>query len=98
MFLESLMRHGKKQQMWLNKFKIAIIQKDADSLNILLDKVPSFKNKEDIEQAMYLMKEGLEVLYILQDETVSSMRKIKKNINFLGTSLVDSSSSFSIKS
>ncbi|WP_415249782.1 hypothetical protein [Sulfurimonas sp.] len=84
--------------MWLNKFKIAIIQKDADSLNILLDKVPSFKNKEDIEQAMYLMKEGLEVLYILQDETVSSMRKIKKNINFLGTSLVDSSSSFSIKS
>ena len=98
MFLESSTKHGKKQRMWPSKFKIAIIQKDVDSIESLLDNVPTFKNKEDIQHAMYLMKEGLEVLYTLQDETTSSMRKVKKNIDFLGISLVDSSSSFSIKS
>ena len=84
--------------MWLNKFKIALIQKDTDSIGRLLDEVPKFANKEDMQEAMYLMKEGLELLYALQGKVTASMKQIKKNISFLGVSPAYSSRSFSIKS
>ncbi len=92
------MLHGKKQRMWINKFKAALIQKDADSINALLDEVPSFSSKEDIEQAMYLMREAATLLYTLQDEITLSKKQIKQNINFLGSTLADSVSRFNIKS
>ena len=98
MFLENLTLLGKKQQMWLNKFKVALIQKDADTLNILLDEIPNFTNKEEIEQTMYLIQEALELLYTLQDETSSSMQQIKKNLKFLGTSLSEATGSLNVRS
>ena len=98
MFLESLTLRGKKLQMWINKFKAALIQKDTDSINILLDKVPSFSDKKDIEQAMFLIKEATLVLYKLQDEITLSKKQIKQNLNFLGSTLANSVSNFNIKS
>lgn len=89
---------GKKQQMWLNKFKVALLQKDADALNSLLDEVPDFTNKEDKEQTMYLIQEALVVMYTLQDEASYSMLQIKKNINFLKSSLSDSTGRLNIRS
>ena len=98
MFLESSTLHGKNQRMWLNKFKIALSQKDTDTIENLLDNVPKFSNKAEMDQAMYLMKEGLEMLYSLQDKVGTSMKQIKKNIKFLQSSLSDSRGGFSIKS
>lgn len=98
MYLENLMLLGKKQRMWINKFKVALIQKDADALNTLLDEVPNFTNKEDIEQTMYLMREALELIHTLKDETSLSMKQIKKNIDFLGSSLSQASGSLNLRS
>ena len=98
MFLESLTLLGKKQRMWINKFKAALIQKDADSINALLGEVPSFSNKEDIKQAMFLMQEAATLLYTLQNEITLAKKQIKQNINFLGSTLASSVSSFNIKS
>mgnify|MGYP007032874785 FL=1 len=98
MFLESLTLLGKKQRMWINKFKAALIQKDTDSINALLDKVPIFSDKKDIEQAMFLIKEATLVLYKLQDEITLSKKQIKQNLNFLGSTLANSVSNFNIKS
>ena len=98
MFLESLTLRGKKLQMWINKFKAALIQKDTDAINTLLDEVPSFSSKEDIKQAMFLMQEATQLLYTLQNKIILSKKQIKQNINFLGSILANSKSNFNIKS
>ena len=98
MFLESLTLRGKKLQMWINKFKAALIQKDADSINALLDEVPNFSKKEDVKQAMFLMQEAATLLYNLQDDITLAKKQIKQNINFLGSTLANSKSNFNIKS
>jgi hypothetical protein len=69
--------------MWLKKLQIAIIEKDADAINALMDAVPEFKNSRDIETAMYLLREAVELLYTLKDETALTMKQLKKNIDFL---------------
>jgi hypothetical protein len=69
--------------MWLIKLKIAIIEKNTDALDALLDDIPELSETADIEQAIYLLKEASELLYTLQDEAKISMGKIKKNISFL---------------
>ena len=89
---------GKKQQMWINKFKIAIVQKDTDTMEKLLENVPSFENIDEAKEASYLMQGALELLFGLQDEIIASKKQIKNNIRFLQSSLSDSTGSFSIKS
>ena len=69
--------------MWLTKLKIAIVEKNTDSLESLLDDIPELTEKEEVDQAIYLLREATELLYRLQDETKISMGKIKKNIAFL---------------
>jgi len=40
--------------MWLTNIKIAIVEKNSDKINHLLNEVPQFENKYDMEEAMYL--------------------------------------------
>lgn len=86
MFLECFWKLGEKSQMWTNKLKLAIIQKDTDSLIKLLDDVPKFDiadNPKEIEEVMYLLREAVVLLQTLKDETAVSMRQIKNNLSFL---------------
>ena len=69
--------------MWLTNIKIAIVEKNVDKLDYLLDEVPQFENKYDMEEAMYLLREAAELVYTLKDVTEHSMKQMKKNINFL---------------
>ena len=69
--------------MWLNQFKIAIIEKNLKKLNELMDKLPQFEKQEDIETAIYLLSEASTIFTELRDETKSSMVQIKKNIDFM---------------
>ncbi|EDZ63046.1 hypothetical protein SMGD1_1034 [Sulfurimonas gotlandica GD1] len=69
--------------MWLTSLKIAIIEKNTDSLDMLMNDIPELSDAKDIEQAIYLLREATEMLHTLQDETKISMGKIKKNIAFL---------------
>ncbi len=71
--------------MWLNKFKIAIVEKNADEIDKLLDEVPKFSNKRDTQEAMFLMSEGTKVLYQLKDEAGEIISQLKKNIDFLNS-------------
>jgi hypothetical protein len=71
--------------MWINDLQIAIVEKDTDKLDELLETLPEFKNKEEIEKAAYLLKEALSLLYTLRDETSESMKQIKKNLDFLNS-------------
>ena len=69
--------------MWLTKLKIAIIEKDVDTLSKLMDAVPKLKSVVEMNEAVYLIREASQLVHTLQDETLDSMKQIKKNLNFL---------------
>ncbi len=69
--------------MWLNKLKIAIVEKDAVALDKLMDDFPQFKEKKDMEEAVYLLKEASDLMHALKNETSASMKQIRKNLDFL---------------
>jgi hypothetical protein len=84
--------------MWLNKLKIAIIEKNVDSINILLDNLPQLEDKKEIQEAIYLCKEANELLQTLRDNTTKSMKQIKKNLDFLRSTEHRTSNKLDIKS
>ena len=65
--------------MWITKLKIAIVEKNTDNINKLLNDIPELTDKSEIEEALYLLREASELLHTLQNETSLSMKKIKKN-------------------
>ncbi|RLA71673.1 MAG: hypothetical protein DRG78_24905 [Epsilonproteobacteria bacterium] len=84
--------------MWLTNLKIAIVEKNPDALDKLLDDIPTLSKAEDIEMAIYLLREAAELLHTLKDETEVSMGKIKKNLQFLRSTEIKTSSRLDIKS
>lgn len=84
--------------MWINSLKIAIIEKNTESLNKLLDEIPEFTEKKDIEEALYLLRESSELLHSLKDEASKSMKLIKKNLQFLKSTDIPTSKKLDIKS
>jgi predicted translin family RNA/ssDNA-binding protein len=69
--------------MWLTKLKIAIIEKNTDNLNSLMDEIPELENPKEIEEALYLLQEATTLVTTLRDNTAASMKQLKKNIDFL---------------
>ncbi len=84
--------------MWLSNLKIAIVEKNTDKLNELMDEIPQLENKEDINQAIYLIKEATELVQSLQNETSASMKQMKKNMDFLKSTEHKISNRLDIKS
>ncbi|QFR48364.1 hypothetical protein FJR48_00930 [Sulfurimonas lithotrophica] len=84
--------------MWLNKLQIAIVEKDTDKLDELLNTLPEFKNKEEMQKASYLLKEAMVLLLKLKSETSASMKQIKKNLEFLNSTQSNPTNKLDIKS
>ncbi len=83
MFLKGSQKLGEIQQMWLNKFKVAIATQNSELIQELLAEIPSFKNLEEAQQALYLVKEATELMQHLQEKLSAQMRHLKKHIEFL---------------
>jgi len=84
--------------MWLNKLKIAIIEKNTNALGKLLDDIPQLKTQKEIEEAIYLLKEATSLMNNLKEETKASMKQIKKNLDFLRSTDIPTSKKLDIKS
>ena len=84
--------------MWLNKLKIAVVEKNIDKLNELMENLPQLEKKEEIEQAIYLLKEATSLVQGLHDDAQVSMIQMKKNITFLQATERQKTSSLDIKS
>ena len=84
--------------MWLTKIKIAIVEKNSEKINLLLEEVPEFESKYDAEEAMYLLKEAAELIHTLKDDTERSMIQIKKSINFLKSTQAPNANKLDIRS
>ena len=69
--------------MWLTDLKIAIVEKNTDALQELLDDIPVLEGADDIQSALYLLREASELIHTLKDETSHTMRQVKKNLEFL---------------
>lgn len=87
---------GEKLQMWVTKLKIAIIEKNADALDALLDNIPDLEEK-DVEQAIYLLRAASEMIYTLKDESIVSIDKITKSISFMRSTERPAANKFDIK-
>lgn len=98
MYLKRCWKLGERQLMWLTKLKIAIIEKNADALNGLMDDVPQLKDKKEIEEAIYLLKEADRLIHTLKDATSASMKQIKKNLDFLRSNDIPISKKLDIRS
>lgn len=69
--------------MWLKSLTIAIVEKDIDRLNDLMDDLPQLDNQADIESAVALIGEAKKLLEGLKNDTQKSLSQIQQHINFL---------------
>lgn len=86
MSLKHFWKLGESRRMWLDKLKIAVVQKDLDLLVTLLDDIPTLSDAKDIEKATYLLAEAKKLVVSLQEQTSKSMTQMKKNMTFLKSS------------
>ena len=84
--------------MWHNRFKIALVKKDTDTLQKLLNEMPEFTDVQEMKKASFLVKGALELLHTLKDETSTSMKQIRQNIDFLNVTINNSANKLDIKS
>ena len=71
---------------WLNRLKVAVVTKDVPLLDELLSSLPDELEDEERVQALYLLKEGAKMISALQENTLTTMVQIKKNLDFLNSS------------
>jgi predicted RNA-binding protein with EMAP domain len=69
--------------MWINKLKIALIEKNTNNIDKLMDEIPQLESLQEIEEVLHLIEEAKSLVEGLKDETSASMKQMKKNINFL---------------
>ena len=84
--------------MWLNELKIAVVQRDAEAVEKLLDNLPKLEDPQEIDQAIHLLAEANKFITTLRDETQTSMQQIQKNIDFLRSGVADKTARFDITS
>ena len=69
--------------MWIQEFKIALVEENIQKLAELADADLQFDTIEEIQEAMYLIKQADVLFHRLKNETAVAMKQLKKNINFL---------------
>jgi len=84
--------------MWLNQLKIAIIEKNIEQIEELMQVVPQLSKAEDIDSAICLIDEAKSLVIQLRDSTQASMIQMKKNIDFLKVTQTRTNSSLDVTS
>ena len=84
--------------MWLKQLTIAIVEKNIDKINELMDNLPELSEKKELDQAVTLLKEATSLVQGFKDDTQTSMIQMKKNITFLEATQEKTSPRFDIKS
>lgn len=83
--------------MWLNDLKKAIILEEIDTINHLLDTIPSFTTLEEMEEASYLLLNAKNLLEKERSKTLLSLTQLKNNIDFLKATEKTQPSTLNIK-
>lgn len=83
--------------MWLTNFKKAIILKEFETLNQLINEMPSMDTLVYMEEAAYLLNHAKSLLEEEQSSTLSSLQQLKNTIDFLKATENTPTSSFNLK-
>jgi len=84
--------------MWIKQLKIAIVEKNIEKINELMDDIPQLESKADVDSAITLLDEATQLVTSLKDSTQASMQQMQKNIKFLKVTDNQKPSSLDIKS
>lgn len=64
--------------MWLEEFKIALVNEDIEAIEVLADKVPAeFKNIEEALQAQTLVGEAINLIQKSKADLSKEFEKLK---------------------
>lgn len=77
---------------WTKELKIAIIEEDELKIEKIISELPQFNSLEQMDEAAHLMKAAHKLLSEKKDELASKLVKIKKQKEFLNSTLVKKSS------
>lgn len=69
--------------IWNSALTIAIVEKDIEQIEKLIDMMPLFTDANAAITAQALLQEALNIVSSHKDETYESMQKIKKTRAFL---------------
>ncbi|MCX6073483.1 MAG: hypothetical protein NTY39_04110 [Campylobacterales bacterium] len=69
--------------MWLKEFKKALILKDFDTLDSLIDQMPSMESLAQMEEASYLFQNARVLIESEQVATLRAMQQLKNTLDFL---------------
>ncbi|HEX5623990.1 MAG TPA: hypothetical protein VFX57_06100 [Sulfuricurvum sp.] len=83
--------------MWLSNFKKALILKEFDTLEELIEVMPTFDSLQEIEEAAYLLNHARTLLETEQSATRHSLQQLKNTIDFLKATENTPSSSINLK-
>lgn len=83
--------------MWLNNVKKAIVLKEFETLEHLLEDIPSMDSLAQMEEAAYLLHHAKNLLEAEQTITLSSLQQIKNTIDFLKATENTPTSSINLK-
>ena len=81
---------------WLSELKVAIVSKKPQQISYLIDTMPSFEKVEEMQEALYLIKEAYTLMNELKNETLGQREQIKKNIDFLESTALHQQNSFDV--
>ena len=73
------------QQKWLEAFKIAIIEKNFEKIETLLEEMPEIKSIGDLKTSVALINEAKKLLAQEQTQLKEKMGKIQKSKQFLAS-------------
>lgn len=77
---------------WINQLKISIIEQDELKIEELIQDLPAFDSLEQMTEAAYLMQEAHNLLSSKKDALASKLVKLKKQKEFLSSTLLKTSS------
>lgn len=84
--------------MWLKRLKIAIVEKDIQKIEELVENISELEDDKSREEALYLLKAASELIVTLKENTRTSMVQMKKNIDFLKSTEQNPTSNFDVTS
>lgn len=73
--------------MWLDDFKIALVENNIDKLETLANNMPKFDTISEMKEALQLIDNARTKITKLKDQTLQDMNKIKQTISFVKSSL-----------
>ncbi len=83
---------------WHDQFLSAVVDEDERRIISLLESMPDFTEKEDMERAMKLISEAKARFERKKEQLASRMRMTKRQKSFLETSLETSPATLDIHS